>query len=112
MRPIPPTAPLASGTRQLSRHSVFEALLHRSPISRAELSKVTGLSKQTRSQVIDAFEQQGLGRTAAAAPAECREIYMILYRLKDTYMLLIRPAQGIVSRWAKSTTSSDGGAAF
>lgn len=51
-----------SVTRQLSQRSVFEALLHRSPISRAELAKVTGLSKQTTSEVIDAFEQQGLVR--------------------------------------------------
>ena len=49
-------------TRQLSQRSVFEALLHRSPISRADLAKVTGLSKQTTSEVIDAFEQQGLVR--------------------------------------------------
>jgi predicted NBD/HSP70 family sugar kinase len=57
-----PSQPMASVTRQLSRRSVFEALLHRSPISRAELAKVTGLSKQTTSEVIDAFEQQGLVR--------------------------------------------------
>jgi predicted NBD/HSP70 family sugar kinase len=49
-------------TRQLSRRSVFEALLHKSPISRADLSKVTGLSKQTTSEVIETFEQQGLVR--------------------------------------------------
>jgi len=63
-----PSPPTSSVTRQLSRRSVFEALLHRSPISRAELAKVTGLSKQTMSEVIDAFEQQGLvhqvGRTS------------------------------------------------
>jgi len=53
---------MASVTRQLSRRSVFEALLHRSPISRADLAKVTGLSKQTTSEVIDAFDQQGLVR--------------------------------------------------
>ncbi|HEV2271247.1 MAG TPA: ROK family transcriptional regulator [Steroidobacteraceae bacterium] len=57
-----PSQPMASVTRQLSRRSVFEALLHRSPISRADLAKVTGLSKQTTSEVIDAFEQQGLVR--------------------------------------------------
>jgi len=57
-----PFQPMASVTRQLSRRSVFEALLHRSPISRADLAKVTGLSKQTTSEVIDAFEQQGLVR--------------------------------------------------
>ena len=57
-----PSPPMASVTRQLSRRSVFEALLHRSPISRAHLAKVTGLSKQTTSEVIDGFEQQGLVR--------------------------------------------------
>jgi len=51
-----------SVTRQLSRRNVFEALLHKGPISRADLSKVTGLSKQTTSEVIDDFEQQGLVR--------------------------------------------------
>jgi predicted ArsR family transcriptional regulator len=59
---------MASLTRQVSRRSVFEALLHRGPISRADLAKVTGLSKQTISEVIDAYEQQGLvhsvGRTS------------------------------------------------
>src|SRR6201992_3607608 len=62
--------PIISVTRQLSRRSVFEALLHRSPISRAELAKVTSLSKQTMSEVIDAFERQGLvrpvGRTSGS----------------------------------------------
>src|ERR1700727_3807323 len=57
-----PSPPITSVTRQLSRRSVFEALLHRSPISRADLAKVTGLSKQTMSEVIDGFEQQGLVR--------------------------------------------------
>src|ERR1700684_3114183 len=64
-----PSPPISSVTRQLSRRSVFEPLLHRSPISRADLAKVTSLSKQTMSEVIDAFEQQGLvrpvGRTSA-----------------------------------------------
>src|SRR6202050_5187929 len=57
-----PPPPRTSVTRQLSRRSVFEALLHRGPISRADLAKVTSLSKQTMSEVIDAFERQGLVR--------------------------------------------------
>ena len=57
-----PTQPITSVTRQLSRRSVFEALLLRSPISRADLAKVTYLSKQTVSEVVDALEQQGLVR--------------------------------------------------
>src|ERR1700737_4342763 len=62
MRATMPSQPTPSLTRQLSQRSVFEALLHRSPISRADLAKVTGLSKQTTSEVIDSFEQQGLVR--------------------------------------------------
>ena len=65
-----PSKSVTNLPRQLSRRSVFEALLHRSPISRADLAKVTGLSKQTTSEVIDAFEQQGLvhpiGRTSGS----------------------------------------------
>lgn len=57
IQPSPPKV-----TRQLSQRSVFEALLHKGPISRADLSKLTGLSKQTTSEVIDTFEQQGLVR--------------------------------------------------
>src|SRR3569833_1589509 len=63
-----PAPQMSSVTRQLSRRSVFEALLHRCTISRVDLAKVTGLSKQTMSEVIDALEQQGLvhqvGRTS------------------------------------------------
>ena len=56
-----PAAPKVS--RQLTRRHVFEALLHKGPISRADLSKVTGLSKQTTSEVVDNFEQQSLVRS-------------------------------------------------
>lgn len=56
--------------RQLSQRSIFEALLLQRQISRADLAKVTGLSKQTTSEVIDSFEQQGLvrpvGRTSGS----------------------------------------------
>jgi predicted NBD/HSP70 family sugar kinase len=54
--------PSGSVSRQLSRRSVFEILLHRSPISRADLAKLSGLSKQTISEVVDGFEQQGFAR--------------------------------------------------
>src|SRR5271165_3997041 len=65
---MPPQTPRVS--RQLSERAVFEGLLHEGPISRAELSKSTGLSKQTISEVVDAFEQRGwaqsVGRTSGA----------------------------------------------
>jgi DNA-binding MarR family transcriptional regulator len=49
-------------TRQLSQRAVFEGLLHKGPISRADLSKATGLSKQTISEVVDEFERRGWAR--------------------------------------------------
>lgn len=56
--------------RQLSRRNIFEALLTQGQISRADLAKVTGLSKQTTSEVIEHFEQQGfvkpVGRTSGS----------------------------------------------
>jgi predicted NBD/HSP70 family sugar kinase len=54
--------------RQLSQRAVFEGLLHNGPVSRAELSKLIGLSKQTISEIVDSFEQDGwvrpIGRTS------------------------------------------------
>ena len=67
---MPPQTPQLRVSRQLSERAVFEGLLHDGPISRAELSKSTGLSKQTISEVVDAFEQRGwaqsVGRTSGA----------------------------------------------
>ena len=45
--------------RQLSLRTVVECLLHRGPISRAGMSKVTGLSKQTVSEVVADLESGG-----------------------------------------------------
>ncbi len=50
--------------RQFSRRAVAEALLHLGPISRAELAKETGLSKQTMSEVMAALESEGWARPA------------------------------------------------
>ncbi|GAA3070635.1 ROK family protein [Rhizobium viscosum] len=45
--------------RQISVRAVMDVLLHAGPTSRAELSKITGLSKQTMSEVIRALEEAG-----------------------------------------------------
>lgn len=45
--------------RQISLRSVLEAALAHGPISRAELSRITGLSKQTTSEVVRALEESG-----------------------------------------------------
>lgn len=54
--------------RQLSMHVVTQVLLDRGPTSRAELAKLTGLSKQTISDVVRELERAGwlkpLGRTS------------------------------------------------
>lgn len=50
--------------RQFSRRAVAEALLHQGPISRADLAKSTGLSKQTMSEVMATLESEGFARTA------------------------------------------------
>jgi predicted NBD/HSP70 family sugar kinase len=49
-------------TRQLSLQTVVECLLHRGPISRADMSKATGLSKQTISDVVGDLESGGWAR--------------------------------------------------
>lgn len=49
-------------SRLLAQRNIFEVVLHRGPISRAELAKVTGLSKQTASEVMDVLERQNLVR--------------------------------------------------
>ncbi len=50
------TTPLA---RQMSVRAVMETLMRAGPISRAELARVTGLSKQTASEVVRDLEANG-----------------------------------------------------
>ncbi|MCQ2002942.1 ROK family transcriptional regulator [Rhizobium sp. NRK18] len=45
--------------RQFSVRAVIDVLLHQGPTSRADLAKITGLSKQTMSEVIRALEEGG-----------------------------------------------------
>jgi ABC-type sugar transport system ATPase subunit len=49
--------------KQYSRRIVAEALLHDAPVSRADLSRTTGLSKQTTSLVIADLEAAGWVRS-------------------------------------------------
>ena len=74
--------------RRFSRRAVVEALLQQGPVSRAELAKVTGLSKQTISEVIGEMEGGGwvaqvgvsrgaLGRTAVTYEMERRAAYSL-----------------------------------
>ena len=54
-------------TKQFSRRVVAEALLHNAPISRADLARATGLSKQTTSLVIADLEAAGWVKSAGVA---------------------------------------------
>jgi len=57
-------------TRQLSLRAVMETVLHQGPISRSQIARETGLSKQTISEVMRALEEAGwvreTGRTHGA----------------------------------------------
>ncbi len=55
-------APSPSIVRQASLRAVFDTMLARGPVSRAELSRLTGLSKQTASEVVRQLEGAGLIR--------------------------------------------------
>ena len=116
-----PSQPTSSLTRQLSQRSVFEALLHRSPISRADLAKVTGLSKQTTSEVIDAFEQQGLvrpigrtsgnvGRTAVLYELSAEGGHVLGIDLGARLTVALADIAGRVLAEADEPTDSRGGA--
>src|ERR1700735_4156782 len=53
--------------KRFTRRVVAEALLHNAPISRADLARITGLSKQTMSLVIADFERAGWVRAVGVA---------------------------------------------
>ncbi len=57
------TKELSSLSKQYSRRLGAEVLLHRAPLSRADLARATGLSKQTISIVIAELESEGWVRS-------------------------------------------------
>jgi predicted NBD/HSP70 family sugar kinase len=74
--------------RQVSLRSVLDVALRNGPISRAELARTTGLSKQTTSQVVRALEESGwlrvsgqtqgaIGRTATTYEVQARSALVL-----------------------------------
>jgi predicted NBD/HSP70 family sugar kinase len=74
--------------RQFSLRSVLEAALKNGPISRAELARITGLSKQTTSEVVRVLEDSGwlrvrgqtqgrIGRTATTYEVEANSALVL-----------------------------------
>ncbi|MCB8881437.1 ROK family transcriptional regulator [Acidisoma cellulosilytica] len=76
-----PSLPAAPINRRISLRTVMDALLHQGPISRADIAKVTGLSKQTSSEVVRMLEEggwiQSIGNTKGAVGRSA-----VLYELR------------------------------
>ena len=72
---------LNAATRQISVRAVMDAVLRQGLISRAELARVTGLSKQTTSDVVRALESGGfLGKSGRVQGATGRSA--VTYELR------------------------------
>ncbi|CAM5770989.1 N-acetylmannosamine kinase [Labrys miyagiensis] len=71
-------------SRLISRRVVFESLLHKGPISRADLSKETGLSKQTISEIVDSFDQQGWVRQTGRTSGNVGRTALLYEIARDT----------------------------
>lgn len=95
--------------RQISVRAVMDVLLHAGPTSRAELSKITGLSKQTMSEVIRTLEESGwvrekgvtsgrIGRTAITYEVNGNAAYAVGIDIgaTTTRIALVNIAGGIV----------------
>lgn len=114
----PQTAHVA---RQLSVRQVFEAVLHRGPISRAELARLTGLSKQTTSEVVRVLEDGGwiresgrtsggLGRTATTYEINDAGAYVLGIDLGGTKLhIALANLLGVVVAEAVEPTDRRGG---
>ncbi|MDC9825151.1 ROK family transcriptional regulator [Devosia sp. ZB163] len=81
--------------RQLSVRAIMEAILHKGPTSRAMLAKLTGLSRQTTTQVVLELERDGLlqvsgrmqgpvGRSAPTYELNPRAAYVLGIRLEGS----------------------------
>src|SRR5262245_22389645 len=84
MTDISSSAPL---TRQITSRAVLRAILENGPMSRAELARVTGLSKQTMSEIVRDLEDEGwlringrtqgaIGRSAVTYELEPRKAFV------------------------------------
>lgn len=82
-------------SRKFSQRSVMEAIVQGGPISRASISKQTGLSKQTISEIVRGLEEEGwiqetgrtsghVGRTAVTYELVCDAAYIIAIDLGGT----------------------------
>src|SRR4051795_2362840 len=87
-RTASPDAVPSSLVRQLSVRAVMEAMLRRKKLSRAELARITQLSKQTISEVVRALETNGSvavsGRVQGAVGRSA-----VAYELRDDAAVVV-----------------------
>jgi predicted NBD/HSP70 family sugar kinase len=92
--------PPSSMARQVSLRSVLDVALRNGPISRAELARTTGLSKQTTSEVVRVLEesgwlkvsgqtQGGIGRTATTYEVQAHSALVLGVDLGGTKTHLV-----------------------
>ena len=108
--------PLPSAIRVSSLHAVFAAMRGRGPVSRSELARITGLSKQTMSEVAKALEEAGwireagltvggLGRRAAMYQLDERRAFALGIDLGGTKVHLgISDLTGALAAYEMSMT--------
>ncbi|MBO1077035.1 ROK family transcriptional regulator [Roseomonas marmotae] len=115
------TSQPASVARQLSVRSIMETLLRQGPVSRAELARLTGLSKQTATEVVRVLESGGwirpdgqtqgaLGRSAVTYTLETRAAFVAGIDLGGTKIrLALADLAGTVVGEAVEPTDRRGG---
>ena len=107
--------------RQLSVRSIMEAILHKGPTSRATLAKLTGLSRQTTTQVVLELERDGwlqvsgrmqgpLGRSAPTYELNPLAAYVLGIRLEGSIvqMALADIRGDVVAEMSEPTDPSGG----
>lgn len=107
--------------RQLSVRSIMEAILRRGPTSRAELAKLTGLSRQTTTQVVLELERDGwlqvigrmqgpVGRSAPTYEINPASAYVLGIRLEGTILqMALADIRGAVVAEISEPTEPRGG---
>ncbi len=107
--------------RQLSVRSIMETVLRRGPTSRAEMAKLTGLSRQTTTQVVLELEREGwlrvsgrmqgpLGRSAPTYEVNSSAAFVLGIRLEGSILqMAVADLQGAVVAEVSEPTEPRGG---
>jgi predicted NBD/HSP70 family sugar kinase len=107
--------------RQLSVRAIMEAILHKGPTSRAMLAKLTGLSRQTTTQVVLELERDGwlqvsgrmqgpVGRSAPTYELNPRAAYVLGIRLEGSIVqMALADIRGDVVSELSEPTNPNGG---